>query len=304
VKSGNGSGGTALTRSFMFGYGVNKTPTVDSLEGLIAHEMVHNWPTLSGDHVDTSWYAEGTAEYYSILLSYRAGLTTSKQFLDQINDRARGYYTNPLQSLSNHEAEQIYWKDSRAGHVPYGRGWVYLGIVDAEIRAKSHGKHSLDTIVLALLDRERHGQSITTDDWQNLVAAEIGPRARKEFAYMVAGKWLKPRGDEFAPCFHPVAIQVFPEELGFDAASLNGADRVIKGLVAGSAAEHAGLQNGDVVLDAPDIGDPSFKYSEPLALKIRRGDKEMSVQFIPHGKAVPAYKWVRNPRVSDAMCKV
>ena len=119
-------GGTALTRSFLFAYGTSKELPAGGLEGLIAHEMVHNWPTLDGDHADTSWYTEGTAEYYSILLSLRAGLSSPQEFLKRINERADGYYTNPLQTLSNRDAEKIYWKDARAGHVPYGRGWMYL----------------------------------------------------------------------------------------------------------------------------------------------------------------------------------
>jgi len=56
-KTPANGGGTALTRSFMFGYSESKPPTAESLEGLIAHEMVHNWPELSGDHADTSWWS-------------------------------------------------------------------------------------------------------------------------------------------------------------------------------------------------------------------------------------------------------
>jgi hypothetical protein len=302
-RSPAGGGGTALTRSFFFGYGMNKVPTVKDLEGLIAHEMVHNWPTLDGDHADTSWYTEGNAEYYSILLSYRAGLTTPDEFLKQINERADGYYTNPLQTLSNHDAEKIYWKDARAGHVPYGRGWMYLARVDAHIRAASHGKRSLDDIVLAFADRTQKGESVTPADWEKAITAELGAKGAAEYHDMLAGKWLNPPANAFGPCFHPKAVTEFPQELGFDPIAFV-ADHRIKNLEAGSAAAKAGLKEGDEVVDPTDVGNPSFSYTDPMPVKVRRNGAEQTITFVPRGKTVTGYRWVRNKHVSDAACKV
>ena len=297
-------GGTALTRSFLFAYGTGKVETAEELEGLIAHEMVHNWPTLEGDHADTSWYTEGTAEYYSVLLSFRAGLSSSEEFLKRVNDRADGYYTNPLQRLSNHEAEKVYWQDARAGHVPYGRGFIYLASIDAAIRAKSHGKRSLDDIVLPFVARTQHGETVTVDDWKNAVAAELGPQARTAYDDMTAGKLLAPPPNTYAPCFRRVAVQEYPQELGFDVLAYMGKPRVIKNLLPGSAAERMGLQNGDVVIEGSDVSDPSFKYDKPVTLKISRNGEELTFTFKAEGQAVTGYHWRRNPHVSDAACKL
>lgn len=299
-KSG---GGTALTRSFLFAYGTGKVETAEELEGLIAHEMVHNWPTMEGDHSDTSWYTEGTAEYYSVMLSFRAGLSSPDEFLKRVNDRADGYYNNPLQRLSNHEAEKIYWQDARAGHVPYGRGFMYLASVDAAIRAKSHGKRSLDDIVLPFVERTEHGGTVTVDDWKNAVAAKLGPQARVAFDDAMAGKLITPPENTFAPCFRRVAVTEYPQELGFDVLAYMGKPRVIKDLQPGSAAALAGVQNGDAVVEGPDVSDPSFKYEEPVTLKISRNGQEMNFTFKAQGKAVTGYRWTRNPHVSDAACK-
>jgi predicted metalloprotease with PDZ domain len=55
-----GGGGTALRRSFMFGWGTGRTQTTSELQGLLAHEITHNWPRLDGaDHGATAWYTEG-----------------------------------------------------------------------------------------------------------------------------------------------------------------------------------------------------------------------------------------------------
>ena len=304
-------GGTALTRSFMFGYGASKPPTVESLEGLIAHEMVHNWPQLSGDHADTSWYTEGTAEYYSVVLSYRAGLITPDEFLKGVNEHASGYYLNSLQNLTNRGADAIYWKDSRAGHVPYGRGFMYLAAVDAQIRARSGHKRSLDDVVLQLLERTRAaerggGKEPTVADWEALIGKELGSRGTRGYEDMVAGKELTPPANAFGPCFLPMKADLGrPLEPGFDVASLSGPQRMIRGLVAGSAAALAGLRDGDEVLEAPDLGDPGFKDTDKLlVMKIRRAGVESSVTFKPAGKPVSGYLWARNKRVSDADCKI
>ena len=45
----------SLAHSFMFGYEPAARPTLDSLQGLVAHEMTHNWPAMQGEHGDTAW---------------------------------------------------------------------------------------------------------------------------------------------------------------------------------------------------------------------------------------------------------
>jgi predicted metalloprotease with PDZ domain len=268
---------------------------------------------LSGDHADTSWYTEGSAEYYSVVLSYRAGLSTPDEFLKRVNEHASGYYLNPLQSLANRAADAIYWKDSRAGHVPYGRGFMYLASVDAEIRARTHNKRSLDDVVLELLNRTRAAEasggkakSPGVAEWQELIAKELGSRGVRGYENMVAGTPIAPPANTFGACFQPFRAAVGrPLDPGFDISSLSGPKRVIKGLVAGSPAAQAGLLDGDEVIEAPDLGDPTFKDADqPLAMKVRRAGQELSMSFVPAGKPVMGYQWKRNEHVSDSDCKI
>jgi len=297
----NSGGGTALRRSFMFGWNAERPPTVTGMEGLLAHEMTHNWPALEGEHGDTSWYSEGTAEYYSILLSWRAGVIDAGEFLKRINQRARGYYQNPLQSLTLQQADARYWKESNASYVPYGRGWMYLAITDAQIRKHSGGKRSLDDLVVTLVDRARRGQSYTLADWVRLVSEELGPHARTEYEAMVRGVRLVPPPNAFGPCFRPETFQVRLTDLGFDESSLLEATKSIRGVRPGSNAALAGLKDGDEVVrrSLPDQDDPNRE----MTLTIRRDGTERVIHYEPEGKAVEAWRWVRVREIPEADCR-
>ena len=95
-------------------------------------------------------------------------------------------------------------------------------------------------------------------------------------------------------------IRVF--QLGFARASLND-ERVIRDLEAGSAAERAGVRNGDVVVEASDLNEARKDESTPLRLTLRRGQAQTTVSYLPRGAPVEGYRWVRNPQAPDSACR-
>ena len=295
-------GGTALLQSFVFGWSDASVPTADNLQSLLAHEMAHNWPKMEGDEWATAWYTEGTAEYYSILLSYRSGALTSEQFLEMINDQASAYYTNPLRTLSNDEAAQQFWSDWSAQRIPYSRGFMYLAKVDAKIRAKTRGKRSLDDIVRSLIERKRNHQPHGINVWLDLVTRELGPIAKRDYEAMVRGTMLIPPPNTFAPCFRPERYRERRFELGFDASSLHEGRRAIHGLIAGSEAARAGLRDGDEVIESTELE----AQKSPMALltmRVRRAGEELTIEYLPRGPPSASYRWVRIPGVPDSSCR-
>lgn len=300
----HGNGGTALARSFTFGWSESTAPTLENLQSLLAHEMTHNWPAMSGDHGDTAWYSEGAAEYYSILLSHRAGVTTLDQFQHEVNERAAGYYTNPYVRLTNREAAKIFWSDWSAQRVPYGRGFMYLAKVDAQIRARSRGKRSLDDLVVPMFETKKAGEAPSIDDWVKLLTAEIGPQAKRDYDEMAAGKLLVPPNNSFGPCFKVARHKERPYVLGFDNASLNGQPKIVKGLVKGSAAAAAGLRDGDEVLEFIDPLELQRERTKNMVLTVRRNGESLRIEYLPRGKPATAYKWERVSGVPETECKL
>jgi hypothetical protein len=296
-----GGGGTSLARSFMFAYGSDGSTIADGPQMLIAHEMAHNWPKLDGgEHAETAWYTEGTAEYYSAVLALRSGAIDLPKFLSIINDHAEGYYTNPHVSLTNKEAGALFWKDSRAQRVPYGRGFMYLAKVDADVRAKSGGKRSLDDLVLEVLQRQRKGEQVGLDEWAALVVRELGPQARRDFDDMVSGKLIVPPARAFGRCFTVAAENQRPFVLGFDEMRLG----VVKDLIAGSPAAAAGVHEGDTIVALTPVKEVREDSSKRMDLTLRRGEKELKVSYLPRGAPVPAWHWVRNFSVPDGQCGI
>ncbi len=298
-----GTGGTGLARSFTFGYNFDAKPTVDGLQGLLAHEMAHTWPAMQGEHGDTAWYSEGTAEYYSTVLSARAGAISVDKVLKTFNDRADAYYSNPYVAYTNPEAAKVFWTDPVAQTVPYGRGWLYLQQTDAAIRTASKGKRSLDDVVKEIRRRQVTGKPYGIPVWLDLVGREIGAAAAKAgYDHMVSGGLLKPPPGLYAPCLMVVSHPDRPFQLGFARASLND-DRVVRDLVPGSTADKAGVKNGDVIVEASDINEVRRDEALSLTLTLRRGDTQTTVTYLPRGPEVEGYRWARDPRVPDAACR-
>jgi predicted metalloprotease with PDZ domain len=189
-KSG---GGTAAARSFMFGYSAATFQDVDGMQNLLAHEMVHNWPHMDDEPAGlATWYNEGCAEYYSVVLPWRAGLSSQADVLLQVSARAEKYYTNPMRALSNDALAALYWQDRRTQRVPYGRGFFYLANVDAAIRCASNGAFSLDDAVKEILRRRRSGGKPSPADWLEIVSGLLGRDARPEYEAMAAGTLVEP----------------------------------------------------------------------------------------------------------------
>jgi len=171
-NEGSALGGAALSGSFMVGYGEASAPTLEELRHMIAHEIVHNWPSSLGD-TGSEWYVEGMAEHYSAAITLRAGLIGPDEFLAGLNTKALSYYSNPLRELPSDEVAARFWEDTRVRLIPYDRGALYLANVDADVRARSAGTHSLDDLTFEMLDRLQSGQPYNGAVWLDLVNREL-----------------------------------------------------------------------------------------------------------------------------------
>lgn len=293
-----GNGGTAMPQSFTFGYKIEDTVDAEDLRSLLSHEMAHNWPRLDGEHGDTAWYTEGTAEYYSLLLQYRGGSLGLDSLVTKLNARTSGYFTNPLHVLSNQDAAEQFWKDSRAQRIPYGRGLLYLIAVDGRIRLATDGEKNLDHVVLDILRTQRGGGTVTLYDWVERVASLIGPDARRMFDDMVAGAPIEIPDAAFDGSVTPTAIYEHSLDLGFDSSSFKLKPRVVRGLEQDSAAALAGLREGDILRTSGVSTEVLNDNEAELELELVRDGEPLIVRYWPRGQKVPSLRWSATERSS------
>lgn len=215
------TGASAKARSFMFP--VSEGLTIKETELILAHELVHNWPTASDAENGSSaeWYVEGVADYYSANLLFRYGMYTADQYLERMNEFARAYYANPLINLTlDQQQDDKLQEDGNAINLTYQRGNMFLVRMDALIRSKTNGTRSIDDVVQALLDRTRAHQGDTIDDLLDLVVKELGPEARTEYQDMYNGKALIMPENSLGPCFAVEQVQIPQEKCTSTAAGL------------------------------------------------------------------------------------
>ena len=192
------SGGTALMRSYMFGWNDVKPVSVAAKQNILAHEMVHNWPHLNDNPYGiTSWYSEGTAEFYCVMLPFRMGLVSKEATLHEIQTRTDNYYTNPTRHLENIEAAKICWQDRRAQRLPYGRGFFFLANTDVKIRQATEGQYSIDDVVLDILEKGRKGAELNNELFIQTVKNIAGIDVTADWEVMRTGGHIVPLAGSF-----------------------------------------------------------------------------------------------------------
>ncbi|MGZ6802626.1 MAG: M61 family metallopeptidase [Nocardioidaceae bacterium] len=211
----------------------------------IAHELVHEWLQLDGPAEEITWFVEGAADYYSLVLPLRAGLIDDATFLGEVNNAARLGYASPLRHLSLEQASRLDRSDFRAHKLPYVRGMFYLADLDARLKEATSGRTSVDAVVRHLIKARRAGTHVGLDDWCASVAQLLGHDERPVLDHLVFTGIGRPGPGPFAPTFELEDVAVPVLDLGFDVSTF--VTRRVQGVVPGGPADAAGLADGDAV---------------------------------------------------------
>lgn len=305
----HGYGGAALANSFLlYAPAAGAAPSDDPPSLTIAHEITHHFAggLDSPEGIEGSWFAEGLAEYYSRLVTFRAGLISPDKFAKAVNATAQGYYANPQRRLPNDKIAAGFWRDKNVQVLPYERAFFYFVDVNQKLLAASHGSVSLDTVVLSLLARQKRGEELTSGVWRKAIEKELGAPGVQEFdSVIIHGDVVVPTSDAFGPCFQRTPLRMGGYELGFDQnKTLDTRPPVVRGVVTGSAAAKAGLRDGDTVLAVEPMevqrlrGDVTMR----IRLTIKRSAGPQTIDYLPRSGAVEGYEWVRRPGVADDTC--
>jgi predicted metalloprotease with PDZ domain len=253
--------------------------------GLVSHEFFHTWngkrlrPIELGPfdyesevHTESLWMVEGITSYYDDLLVRRAGLSSHKEYLEALAGQIDSLETTPGRevqslSLSSYDAWIKYYRgDENSANSSisyYTKGAVVGFLLDAEIRARTRDRRSLDDVLRLAYERYA-GEHGYTPEQLRAVAEEIAGGSLESFwARYIEG--TAPLDYDaalahFGLRFKPVEEHGHSEENGDDEDAEPagwigadvGKDSIIRRIRRGTPAHRAGLNVGDEVIALDD----------------------------------------------------
>lgn len=259
------SGGSGFTNAFNL-YTSSDAPFSDGLLSLISHETFHAWNPLKLGRIrheqSIKWFTEGFTTFYQDLLLWQNNLIGTAAYLEPVN--------------------RIVREQSRS---PYERGAAIALWLDFEIRRRSSGKFSLDSVMRDLYEGRRKHPDLSNERILAAIARYANAGTMQRLRAALDGGPIETPPKLRAICAEPRMVAMYEFDLGMDRAALLETNRV-KALAAGSEAERAGLREGDRVRGMSIHWNDTGK---PVKLTLTDGRR---TEYLPRGRAlgsVPQY---------------
>jgi predicted metalloprotease with PDZ domain len=311
--------------------------------GLVSHEFFHTWNVRrlrpkalmaydynQEQYTKELWIAEGLTSYYDDLFVVRSGLSSPKEYLEQVSKNIQTVQNSPGRLVQDLIASsfdswiKFYRPDENATNSRisyYVKGALVGMLLDAQIRLNSQDKYSLDDCMRLLWQRHRE-TGYTNEDFSNIVQELAGKSvsdwlveqlsSTQELDYQTFldayGLTWKPKdpakpNDPDAP---PSPKSDKPEpasaaHFGLELSNVSGKTQIDKVLRGGSAG-HAGLQVGDELIALGGYRITAEQWAERVGmlqvgqqtnvLVSRRGKiLELPLKILPESVDAAAPSW-------------
>jgi hypothetical protein len=274
----------------------------------VAAEILKAWigerlwigPSAPGQETESYWFTEGVTRHLARDLLFRFGLISPSELLDEVHGLAGTLATSPLKGQTN---KSLASRAAEPGVLPLlvSRGALYATRLDAEIRAKSDGKTSLDDVLRGLYAKAREARGpLPVSAWIEAVSKELGKGEADAFAAIIEkGGEIRVPDAAFGPCFRAAGRRYEAYELGFEEVSEPADPRKIASVRAGGPADKAGLRAGDEIVEAKITRGRS---DVPVSITIERGGAKKTLTYRPAGPPTPGQGWARKKEIPDESC--
>ncbi len=177
--------------------------------GLCSHEYFHTWNVkrlkprvfvpydLTGEvHTELLWWFEGVTSYYDDLGLLRAGRIDEKSWLELVGRtitqvmRVSGRLKQSVAESSYDAWTKFYRQDENAPNAIvsyYAKGSMVALALDLELRRRSGGTHSLDTLMATLWARFGDGSGVPERHIEEVCAELLGESMQDFFDHAVYG---------------------------------------------------------------------------------------------------------------------
>lgn len=270
-----------------------------AVEHLFSHELFHYWNgrMLAAKQPErlVFWFVEGLTDYYALRILHESGIWNARTYAHWINRHLREYAANPAIHATNEQIEKDYWNArDTVGEIPYQRG-LLLGLRWHRLARDNGVPDGLDHLFKRLVARGRASALRVTNAGVRRAGVDLlGPWFAADFdRYVVAAQTIDVPADALRPALAGEYVELAAFKLGFDR-TRSARDKKLIGLVPGSAAQRAGLREGDALLGWNLSKDPDQK----VRIKVRRGSVEKTIEYYPRGenRAIMQFKPAERPR--------
>jgi predicted metalloprotease with PDZ domain len=286
-------------------------PSDEYLPAVAAHEFFHLWNVkrirpATLEPVDRTremytralWFAEGVTNTYGSYTLVRSGIWNKEQFYGDLGEQItelEGRPANRWQSAEQSSLDAWFEKYSLYNQPEYSvsyytKGQVLGDLLDILIRERTNNEKSLDDVLRSMnTEFAKQGKTYRDSlDVERTTEKIVGGSFEEFFQKYVAGSEPFP----YREIFGLAGLQLHTAErtqpaLGFFADHEHGGPWVVRTVEPAGFAAQAGLRAGDVILNWNGGEVPrrlerwlhEQKPGDVLRLRVRREDKEVSVEF-------------------------
>ncbi len=305
---GKGVGGGGMEHANSTAIGV---PSDEVLPGVAAHEFFHLWnvkrirpaslePVDYGKEQYTRalWFAEGVTNTYASYVLVRSGIWSKQQFYADLGEQIselEGRPANRWQSAEQSSLDAWLEKYLRYNQPEfsvsyYTKGQVLGDLLDILIRDRTGNEKSLDDVLRALnTDFAKHGKTYRDSLDIRLTVEKIAGESFEEFfqKYVSGTEPLPYQQILTLAGLELRAVVRRRPTLGFSAERDPSGLLIVATVDPEGFATQAGLRAGDVIVnwnggEIPRLLErwlPEQKPGDLLRLRVRREDKEISLEF-------------------------
>lgn len=301
---------------------------------LLSHELFHLWNVKrirpvelwpydyhGEQYTPLLWWSEGVTDYYADVSNLRAGLWTDGDFVANVTQNIDQAESAP-EPWSVEDGSAATWIDEvyvNSSQLYYPKGSLLGLLLDISIRDATANAHGLDDVMRALYTRfAQQGRGFSTADLLALLTEFGMPDAPEFYRRYVNGRDPLPyeavlpkagllvAREELATPFVGISSVVTPE----------GRLRVTD-VVAGSAAEAAGVHPGDELLEVGGIvvsprtdwgGAYRARYGgktgEPFTIVVRRANQRIELPARVRERTTTRFTVSRAPAPTPSQAQV
>ncbi|MGH7672310.1 MAG: M61 family metallopeptidase [Gemmatimonadales bacterium] len=295
---------------------------------LLSHEFFHLWNVKrirpaemwpydyrAEQYTPLLWWSEGVTDYYADLTNLRAGLWSPDQFFQSVagNMQQVDAAPEPWSAEDGSVATWIHEVYVNSSQLYYPKGSLLGMLLDVSIRDATDNAHSLDEVMRALFTRYyRQGKGFSTADLLGELRQAGLPDPEAFYQRYINGRDSLPYDSVFAKAGIAVTRTGIPF-LGVSTGALGRGALEIQAVTAGSAADAAGVQAGDVLVSVGDVTvapDQDWasafrsryrgRGGQPLTIGVRRAGQSLSLRTVVRERLITTLSLAPSPTAKQS----